>query len=129
MPYYDSSPPAHYDDPLARYDDPGGGGPSQPRRRMAKIALQLQKKKLDEKLVLCQSFETKLTGNANVPAPLPLVATLTAKRTAIIAKRADLAVTRETVLQLENDLNNLEKDLDGVLTQEAATIESATGGD
>jgi hypothetical protein len=96
---------------------------------MAHIALQLAKKKLDEKLVLCQTFETKLPGKANVPTAKPTVLELTGKRTAIIAKRADLAGTRALVLQLEGDLANLEKDLDGLLTTEAATIESATAGD
>jgi hypothetical protein len=96
---------------------------------MAHIALKLQKKKLDEKLVLCQTFETKLPANPYVTTANPLVATLTSKRTAVIAKRADLAAARAVVLQLENDLANLETDLDGLLTTEAATIESATGGD
>ena len=96
---------------------------------MTHIALQLAKKKLDEKLVLCQTFETKLTGNANVTTAKPTVLELTGKRTAIIAKRADLAGARAQVVQLENDLANLETDLDGMLTTEAATIESATSGD
>jgi hypothetical protein len=96
---------------------------------MTHIALQLAKKKLDEKLVLCQTLETKLPGNANVPTANPLVTVLTSKRTAVIAKRADLAGARTLVLQLETDLANLETDLDGLLTTEAATIESATGGD
>ena len=96
---------------------------------MTHIALQLAKKKLDEKLVLCQTFETKLTANPYVTTAKPTVLELTGKRTAIIAKRADLAGARTLVLALENDLANLETDLDGLLTTEAATIESATGGD
>src|SRR6266567_2860212 len=79
-----------------------------------------QKKSLDDKLVLCQSVETKLTGNANVPTPAPTIANLTTKRLAIVAKRNDLATARETVIQYQNDLANLETDLDNLLTTEAA---------
>jgi hypothetical protein len=124
MALYDSG--IHYDDPTAFYDSV-----DQPTKRkpMAQFALQLSKKDLDEKLVMCQSLETKLTGNANVPTPAPSIANLTAKRTAIVAKRLDIVNARETVTQLENELANLETDLDGMLTTEAATITSATLGD
>lgn len=121
---YDSG--GHYDDPTAFYDSV-----DQPptKKRMAQFALQLSKKSLDEKLVMCQALETNLTGNANVPTPAPTIAALTAKRTAIIAKRNAVATARENILTLENDLANLETDLDGMLTTEAATIISATAGD
>ena len=122
MAHYDSG--VHYDTTVFYdVDQP------LPKKRMAQFALQLSKKSLDEKLVMCQALETNLTGNANVPTPAPTIAALTAKRTAIVAKRNAVATARDSVLTLENDLANLETDLEGMLTTEAATIISATAGD
>lgn len=95
---------------------------------MAQFALKLDSLKLNEKIVLCQEVETKLTGNANVPTPNPAIAALTAKRTATIAKRDALVAARATVTQLEGELATLEGELGDLLTTEAATCYSACNG-
>src|SRR5436309_2579149 len=94
--------------------------PTTGKKRMAQFALKLDSLKLNEKIVLCQEVETKLTGNANVPTPNPAIAALTAKRTATIAKRDALVAARATVTQLEGELATLEGELGDLLTTEAA---------
>ncbi len=96
---------------------------------MARVKLGLAEKSEDEKLDLAQTIVTSMTGNANYPSPAPTLAVVSAARTDALNKKLAYEAALATA-----DLKKSEKDaafayLDTVLTQEAAHVQSVSGGD
>jgi len=126
---YDSNPPVYYDDPLSFYDS-GGSGPSQPRIPMKKVVLKLEEKSLDQKLDYTTDLAAALTTNvATYASPDPPPATLTAKVTAITAKRGEVTAAQTVLDTKTSELAGLEGELDDLLVLEAAYIQKTSGGD
>lgn len=125
---YDSVPPIFYDDPTVRYDLPDVTSPLR-SKPMSYVALKLNQKTLDQKL----DFTTMLAGNlltyvADYPAPPISPADLTAKVTAINAKKLEVAAAQSALDAKLTELDDLEVDLDASLTAEGKFIDDKSGG-
>jgi hypothetical protein len=116
---------AFFDDEEAVFDS----GPAQSTKVMAKIKLGLSDKSLEEKATLATTFATKLTNHPVVTTPDPTPEELTAKVTIITNKKNSIAALQAQVDGELMDLEHLGKELDQMLTDEAVTIQKASGGD
>jgi len=96
---------------------------------MSKIKLNLAKLNLDEKLQLTQNVITGLGDNLNFPNPNPPTAQLTTVRTNIIAKTNGIEAAESALRTEYAERATLEEQLDNYLEQEAAYVESVSGGD
>ena len=125
---YDSNPPVYFYDPLSFYDSPGPG-PSQPRKPMKQVVFKLNQKTLDQKLDFTTDLAAALTTNvATYASPDPPPATLTAKVTAINAKRGEVTAAQTVLDTKTSELAVLEGELDDLLILEAAYIQKTSGG-
>ncbi|MCA1621946.1 MAG: fibronectin type III domain-containing protein [Acidobacteria bacterium] len=96
---------------------------------MPKIKLNLRSLPIPEKLTRAQQIVAALTGNANFTAPHPSLAEVTAAidgldAAANAARAARLEARRRTAAQAVK-----EEELDRIMTQVAAYVESVAGGD
>lgn len=96
---------------------------------MARISRNWTKLNRQQRIDLAKTIHTKLTGNADVPAPAP---TLTALNTLITAAQDaldDVAAEEVTLAALRSTRDQKVDALMAALDQEASTVESATAGD
>ena len=117
-----------YDDLASVYDE-NPVAPSNLINPMKYAILQLTNKTLDQKLTLTTDLTTALTTNIAIYAdPDPAVAALTAKVTAIRAKKTELDAALAVVDVKQGELDALELELDNQLTLELAYIQKTSGG-
>ncbi len=106
---------SRFDDGITRYDSPDPA--PNIKIPMAKVALKLSRKKLDQKLDLGTTIVAGLTGNANFTTPVPALATITASITSLRA----LNVSRQTHIDAAEAITIQiaagEAALDGLLNQ------------
>lgn len=96
---------------------------------MNKIKLNLARLSLDEKLQLTQNVITGLGSNVSFPNPNPSTTQLTTARTNITAKTNAIEAAEASLRTEFAERAVLEAQLDTYLEQEAAYVESASGGD
>ena len=126
--HLDSSPPIYLDGPRVFLD--AGQAPLPPERtKMIQLALGLSRRNLDQKISLATDLVAGLTNNTYFTDPDPELAAITAKIAAIGQKRKDIAKTAATLATQELELDQLEQDLGGLITQTGAYIISASKGD
>src|SRR5687767_4869849 len=101
---YDSG--AHYDEMAAL-----------PRKKMAKIKLELQDKTEAEIIALANLHKTQITGNPNFTTPVPAAATYDPAITAAEAKLAAIGVAETGLAQMRNEKYALMNTLKSLLTQ------------
>ncbi len=125
--------PFFYDTPGLRYDSgatyDGAPSPQQKGKKMAKVKLGLSTLSPQEVVELTNRIVTMMTGNANFPTPNPPLATLSAQNTASIGGITGYDTAKagaDAALQTRDDLLAVQK---GSLTQLAAYVENASGGD
>jgi hypothetical protein len=123
----------HYDELGQFYDAPNvfydGFQPATPKKRMAKVKLNLSKLSIPQKITLTQNIVAGMTGNANFPTPNPALATMTTAKTTLQTKLDAVAAGKTAQKGKVTEQNTAEDALDALLTTQAATVESASLGD
>lgn len=121
-------PAASYDSPVLFFDMPGTGA-SSPPKPMAKPKLNLRDLDALQKVQKANDIVDAMTGNANYPAPNPVLAAVTAKSDALSAAFSAREVAKQTLDERQELLATAGGDLDAALTGLMAYVESASGGD
>src|SRR5882672_4082166 len=96
---------------------------------MAKVKLSLGRLSIPQKLTLGQNIITAMTGNANFPTPNPTLASLTTLRTNLSNANNAYEAGKVTLDGLKVARDTAEAAFDAGYTTEAATVQSASGGD
>ncbi len=94
-----------------------------------KVKLSLDGLTPPEKVLLANTVVTSMTGNPNFPTPNPPLATVTTKATALNTSIGGYDTTKAASETALAQRNQDELGLDGALTQLAAYVENASGGD
>ncbi len=98
------------------------------RTNIAKVKLGLAKLKLDSKLQRTQTITTAMADNENFPAPNPPLEDLSTLRSNIIAKTNAIDAMKVALEFEMTERNLMVKGLDEALMQEAAYVQTASGG-
>jgi hypothetical protein len=96
---------------------------------MSKIKLNLRSLSIPEKIARAQQIVAALTGNSNFTAPHPPLAQVTAAIEALEAASNAAQAARQEAKAKTADQNASEEELDRVVTQLVAHVESIAGGD
>ncbi len=118
-----------WDTPGLTWSDAPAPAPITRRKLMDEFALKLLEKGLEEKESLSIDIEEGLTTTAYVPTGAALAAALAAKRVEITTQKGLLSNAESKVVMEQNALNNLEGELDVLLTSTCTTAQSAVDGD
>src|SRR2546428_8894695 len=123
----------HYDEPGQFYDAPNvfydGFQPATPKKRMAKVKLNLAKLTIPQKISLTQNVITAMTGNATYPAPNPTLAAMTAGMNTLQTKFNAVHAGKVAQEQKVIEQGVAEAAADALLTTQAATVQSVSAGD
>jgi len=103
--------------------------PQPPRNLMAKVKLGLDQFTPDELAAFANVIKTAMTGNANFPAPNPTLTSLGTLITTLQTKIASYNTSLAAVDTALADRDAAELALRAGLTQEAAYVDNASGGD
>ena len=96
---------------------------------MAKIALGLAKRAVDSLLPLAQNIISSMTGNANYTTPIPPLADVTAKRTGLLNKHAEVLALSTQLGSAQVEMRMLMDELGQMLSDLGGYAESVTSGD
>jgi hypothetical protein len=125
---------AYYDDPVARYDaglryDDSPAPQPKGTKKMAKVKLGLDRMSPQEVTDLATRIVTMMTGNANFTTPNPTLASITTQKTttstSITAQETAKATAEAATITRDTNLAALK----AALSQLAAYVENASGGD
>jgi hypothetical protein len=123
----------HYDEPGQFFDAPNvfydGFQPATPKKRMAKPKLNLSKLTVPGKIALAQKVITGMTANANFPTPNPTLAAMTTGKTTLQTKLDAVEAGKTAQKGKVTELHTAEDALDALLSTQAATVQSVSGGD
>jgi hypothetical protein len=97
--------------------------------KKAKVKLNLRQLSVEEKIVFSKQIITSMTANPNFATPVPSLATVTTAITAAETANADLKVARKATVTKASILDDKLADLDSIVTQLAAYVESTAKGD
>lgn len=115
--FYDSG--IHYDEVLAPL----------PRKKMAKVKLELTKKTDAEVAALAAAHSAAMTGNANFTTPVPAVAAFTTATTNLNNALAALAAVRTVAATAMTNKETARTALETLLAQRGSYVELTSGGD
>jgi Fibronectin type III domain len=121
MAFYDSST---YDSGI-HYDN---ADPPIPKKKMAKVKLELQKKTDSELVAFAEAHKAAMTGNANFTTPLPAPATFDTALTNMKNALAALAAARTALATAMTNKENARDGLEGVLTQRGDYVDLTANG-
>lgn len=124
MPFYNSNPPAHYGQGL-RYKSASG---PHAKHVMKKVLRNWNRKNRKDRIAFGKTLITKITGNADLPTPMPSIVTLTAVVDAADAADAAVDAAELALKQLRLDRDAKIDAAVALYDQEASTAEGATGG-
>lgn len=99
------------------------------KTKKAKVKLNLKNLTVEEKIVFAKQIITSLTGNADFAAPLPALETVSPLIAAAEQANAEVKIARQSVATKVSILDDKLSDLDSVLNQLAAYVESTAKGD
>jgi len=94
---------------------------------MSKIKLNLSSLPIPQKIAKAQQIAAALTGNASFPTPSPALATVILAITDLGTAYNEAQAARQTAKEKTSTQNQKEDNLDGLLTQLAAYVESVAG--
>lgn len=125
---------------MADYDTPGLlydsgvlydviSAPASERKRMAKVKLNLASLTDEQLLQKANDIKTAMTGNASYTTPIPTLTVLGTSITASQTKLNEWFAAQNTAQQKTTEKNALLDTLRAQLTQLAAYVEAASGGD
>lgn len=96
---------------------------------MSKIKLNLKELSASEKIAKAKQIISALTGNPAFPTPQPALTLITAAAEKLQTSLNDAQTARQTAITKTNIAHTDEDDLEGVLRQSAAYVESMAGDD
>jgi len=82
-----------------------------------------------DKITLAGTIVTAMTGNPNFTTPVPALAAITAKKTALETAYNDGLIQRQQAKTATEVVADTEKELAQILTQAALYVENVSGGD
>lgn len=112
-----------------RYDEGPAPAPPQPRKRMAKPKLELQRKSDDTLQNFVDAVLAAMTGNANFATPLPPLADITTQQTAFKTALAAQKAAKTALAEATSAKDAARDALETVVTHLANYVEIAAAGD
>jgi hypothetical protein len=94
-----------------------------------KIKLGLFRMSVSDKIILADKIITSMTGNPNFITPVPALAAITAKKTALETAYNDGLIQRQQAKTATEVIDDMEKEIDMILTQAALYVENVSAGD
>lgn len=99
------------------------------KRTMAKISLELKDKTEQELIDFVETVDTKMTGNANFPTPVPSQADFKAPAALLSDKLAEIAQIEATLREARSALKALRAAVEEVLKERAGYVDDVADGD
>lgn len=97
--------------------------------KKAKVKLNLRASSLEEKLTLARQIVQALTANEHFPSPIPSLETVGSAIGELEKANADVKLARQTLSTKYSILDDRSSELDAVLNQLGAYVESTAKGD
>jgi len=94
----------------------------------AKVKLGLSRLSVLERIALASQIVTAMTANPNFTTPNPPLVDITTKKTALIAANNDANAKYLAAKDAVNLRNDLVRDMDSLLTQEASYVDNIANG-